>query len=232
MKATLLQLAPLLVLLGASGRAHALEKNLNEETAVGGYLAMGTATVLGDGYADLPTHNIDQPKSLSYSAGGGFYIDHYLNEWFGIEAGIGFIGKGVRYKGSVLGEDWRMRLRLVCMEIPVALKFNIDRRFQITAGIALWVTVSGKETGKTGSVTIENKFDTDADWAPYRRANVGPKISFAYAIPVGPVNIVPGLTWMMHLVNDIDSNDVSATADYPMREMNIMLQVGIDWFFR
>ena len=226
MKAILLQLAAVLVMLSMVRETCALEPNLNEETAVGGYLAMGTATVLGDGYADL--NGIDQDKSLSYSAGGGLYIDHYFNEWFGVEAGIGFLGKGARYKGSVLGEDWRMRLRFVYMEIPIALKLNIDRRFQITAGIALWVALTGKEVGNAGSVSVENKFDSDEDWAPYHRANVGPKLSFAYAIPVGPVNIVPGLTWMMHLINDIDT----ATADHTMREMNIMLQVGVDWFFR
>lgn len=203
----------------------------NEELAVGGYLSMGTAAVLGDGYAELYQINPDD-KSLSYSAGGGAYFDYYLNPRLGVEAGLGFLGKGLRYTGYVLGEKWRTRARLVYMEIPISLKFNIDRRFQITAGIALWVALSGKEVTHTENARIETDWSEDRFWAPYHRANVGPKISFAYAVKAGPVHVVPGVTWMLHLINDFDNDDIQGDTEYVMREMNIMLNVGVEWCFR
>jgi hypothetical protein len=218
-------------ILSTTFAGNALAFNDNEVAALGGYVSMGTTTVLGDGYAELNQINLED-KSLSFAAGGGLYIDYYFNSWFALDAGMGFVGQGLRYRGYVLGEKWRTRVRLVCMEIPISLKFNIDRRFQIAIGIALWVAVSGKETTHAADADVENKWTEDRHWAPYRRANVGPKVSFAYAIPVGPIHIVPGLSWMMHLINDFDNGDIPNNGEFVMREMNIMLHVGVEWFFR
>ncbi len=234
MRPLILPLLAALLPLVSSPPAAAFGEVPKETAAVGGTLTMGSATTLGEGYAGLARIDL-QPgldKSLSFSAGGGAYIDYYFVPWFGVEGGIGFVGKGVRYKGAVLGEPWRTRLRLIYMELPISLKFNIARRFRIGLGVALWVAVSGKEKTHAGDAVIENKLDEDRLWAPYHRANVGPKVSLAYAIPLGPVHILPGASWMMHIVNDLDNDDIPGDTDYVMREMNVMLNVGVEWFFR
>jgi hypothetical protein len=45
------------------------------------------------------------------------------------------------------------------------------------------------------------KWDGD-DWDHFRRFNFGLKLVLGYAIPIGPVSLVPGFCWSMHLINE------------------------------
>ena len=201
----------------------------NEKMAIGGILSMGIAMGIGDGYAEYMDVNPTW-KTPRFAAGGGAYFNYYFAPWFGLHVGLVFVGKGTRYNGDILNESWHTRLALVYLELPFALKFNIDRRFQITAGGALWVAVFGKATTVAGDVEVEDDFE-ESDWDSYHRANIGPKVSLAYSIPLGPINLVPGATWMFHTVNDLDNDEIPGKDDHQLRMMNVMIDVGVEWFF-
>jgi hypothetical protein len=69
----------------------------------------------------------------------------------------------------------------------------------------------------------------DDEWDYYRRFNICPRITLGYAIPVGPVAIVPGLTWMIEVIND--AKDEAADADVKIHNMNLMFNVGVEFGF-
>ena len=80
-------------------------------------------------------------------------------------------------------------------------------------------------------MSAEVKWNDDM-WDSYRRFNIGPKIVLGYAIPVGPISIVPGISWSLHLLNeykDLDDDDFEENDDDSIRAMNIMFRVGAEF---
>jgi hypothetical protein len=68
------------------------------------------------------------------------------------------------------------------------------------------------------------------DWDYTHRANIGLRVGLGYAIPVGPIAIVPGLSWSMHLINDIKGRPAD-DANCKARAMNLMFNVGVEFGF-
>jgi hypothetical protein len=117
----------------------------------------------------------------------------------------------------------------------VAFKLNIHG-FQAAFGIALWVALAGKRTSADETSVVHTKWTSDGDpsWAMYHRANVGPWVNMGYAIEVGPVEIVPSVTWMMHGINDLDNDGIppfTIETDFQLRAMNVMINCGAQWGF-
>jgi hypothetical protein len=183
---------------------------------VGAFMSMGAALTIGDvffGYSPTPR----------FAGSGGAYFDFYLNDMLALEGGIGFIGKGYRAEDTADGVDYKYRLTFVDLEIPLGAKLNI-KHFQASLAVALDFVVSGKYRAKTGNSSTTVRFE-GGDWDDIRRFNLGPKIGLGYAIALGPVFLVPGLSWSMDLI------DVLKSDDYSERGMNIMVVVAGEWGF-
>jgi hypothetical protein len=173
---------------------------------VGGMMSMGMANIIGEA-------NDTQDAKVRFAGGGSAYFDWYLMDMLALEGGLGFVGKGCR---SGDGDD-KTKLMLTYFEITLGAKLNIHN---FRAGLFL-VPAFG----------LSGKFKNDDNSADYkwddmetRRANLGVKVGFGYAIPVGPIAIVPGLDWSMHLINDQKEGDSA-------RAMNIMINAAVEWGF-
>lgn len=197
------------------------------QMVIGGYYHLGFALVAGNGY-ELWTSQDRDDRTAKFSTGGGAYFDYYFNHFLGIEGGFGIITKGIRYHGAD-----KHKVTLPYMELPVMAKFTI-KGFQAAVGLALFVALGGRTT----NIYEENKTIhsfTDQDWDYMHRVNFGPKIALGYAIPVGPISIVPGLSWTIHFVNDLDSDEIEDSTfrrddpNYSMRATNLMFVVAVEW---
>ena len=213
---------------------------------VGATFGMGMAMIVGD-YEDLLAaqhyggnveDNIDSKPKLSLSF--NLFIDFYITPMMAIEAGVGFIGKGGKAEvdADVIGSDsdeiyWD---KVTYFEIPIAFKLNI-KGFQASLGIGMWIAVKGKTKREEGDDTHTHTWNDD-DWDWVHRFNVGPRVFLGYAIPVGPIYIVPGVTWMMHMINDVDNEEIQDDRpafpdadEIQVRSMNIMFNVGVEYGF-
>jgi hypothetical protein len=181
---------------------------------VGGYMAMGMAGCLGDTCSD-------SDAKMRFAGGGAAYFDFYFSEMLALDVGLGFIGRGARVvDGDVTAKD-----KILYMEVPVGLKLNFSG-FQVGAGVAMFLAMSGKTTWKSDSSSGEEKWESES-WDYHSRFNLGAKIFLGYAIPVGPIAIVPGLEWSMDLLNNAKGD--AKDADMKWRYMNIMFRVGVDF---
>ncbi len=214
---------------------------------VGATFGMGMAMIAGD-YEDLlaardnyggdAQNYIDtKPKfALSFNV----FFDFYLTPMMAIEAGVGFIGKGGKTEIDVNVPGFNVDVtgwdKVTYLEIPIAFKLNI-KGFQASLGIGMWIALSGKSKWEDGDDTHTHKWGDD-DWDWVHRFNVGPRVFLGYAIPVGPIYIVPGVTWMMHMINDVDNEEIQDDRpNFPdadeiqVRSMNIMFNIGVEFGF-
>ncbi len=183
---------------------------------LGAFISMGAALSIGDVYWGTS-------QTPRFAGSGGAYFNYYLNDMLALDGGIGFIGKGLRAKDTLEGEHHQYRVALIDLEIPLGVKLNI-KNFQASLAIALDVTVSGKTKDKNGNTTTTTKI-SGSDWNDFRRFNIGPKVGLGYAIALGPVFLVPGLSWSMDLIDWTKPSDLKA------RGMNVMVVVGGEWGF-
>ena len=203
----------------------------DKKMVVGGNLSLGFAMVAGDGYEEIyNTPIIDSDinrdnRTAKFSIGGDAYFDFYFTPMLGVEAGIGFLTKGIRFADG----SWTHKTALTYMEIPVCFKVDY-RHFQGTVGLALFVALSGYTKTTYDNEEEKTKWGDD-EWEYVHRANLGPKMSFSYAIPVGPVFVVPGVSWSMHLINDLNNDEIPGDAAHNMRANNLMFNVGAEWGF-
>jgi hypothetical protein len=191
---------------------------------VGAFMSMGAALTLGD-------LNYGQDQKPRFAGAGGAYFNYYFTPMFAIDAGLGFIGKGYIIKYDEEGVDIKLRQTLINMEIPLGVKLNI-KNIQIAAAVAIDIVVSGvarsKATDGGDTSSTKHKLSGD-DWDLVRRFNLGPKVAAGYAIPLGPVYLVPGLSWSMDLINYCKGD----AAEYggKARGMNIMVVVAGEFGF-
>jgi hypothetical protein len=186
---------------------------------VGAYMSMGMAhTILNLG--DSPDQTDPKPR---FAGAGGAYFDWYLMDLLAVEGGLAFIGKGFRAEEG----DVKMWERIIYMEMPLGAKLAY-MGFQASLTVGLEFALSGKTTAKEGGDKSSHKWDSE-DWDLYRRFNLCPRITLGYAIPVGPIFIVPGLTWMIEVINDAkgDADD----ANMKIHNMNLMINAGAEWGF-
>ncbi len=60
-------------------------------------------------------------------------------------------------------------------------------------------------------------------WDTVRRFNLGSRVTFGYAIPIGEFFVVPNVQWSTHLLDDVISQ-----GDLVSRFSNLMLVVGVE----
>ncbi|MBN2802084.1 MAG: PorT family protein [Deltaproteobacteria bacterium] len=200
----------------------------NTRFAVGGYLGAGFSFAAGDGPERVYVQDRND-RSGKFSGAIGGYFDINFTRLVALELGLGFDSQGVRWTHG----DNMTKVRVFYMELPVMVKFNI-KHFQIGAGLQLSFALSGKDTVKTPNVTTESTWDGN-DWDYFHRVNIGPKFQFGYAIPVGPIAIVPSISWSLHMVNDINRNAIEDdwpvinTDNYKMRFNNLLFNVAVEF---
>jgi len=193
--------------------------------------------VAGKGYenwmSDINAFDLNRrDRTAKYAIGGTAYFDYYFAPAFAAEAGIGFMTGGIRFKDA----DVTWKEAVTFFELPVMFKVDY-KHFQGSAGLVLSVALSGNTTAKDNTTEIKQKWNTTDRWQYVHRANFGPRLAFAYAIPVGPVYIVPGIMWTMHLINDLNQGEIKndlgplAGDKYNMRANNLMINVGVEWGF-
>jgi hypothetical protein len=168
-------------------------------------------------------------SSAGFSAGGWFLADYYVLDLLALEAGFGFLEKGAHYKseihtvvGTINGDLW---LKMAYMEIPLGVKFNIHN-FRISSLLLLNIALSGRTKVKNDDNTSEHHFNDD-DWDDWQRFNLGLRFGVGYAIPVGPIVIVPGIDWSFHFIDEIKNDDVFE--DEEVRWMNFFFNVAVEF---
>lgn len=199
----------------------------SHKMVVGGYYANGFALMGGDGYEDMSLEWQRSDRTAKFSIGGGAYFDFFFTQYFGVEAGMGFLNKGIRFKE----DNVRLKYSFVYMEIPIMAKLDY-KHIQVSLGFAFSVALTGRTFAKIGNSSSKENW-SGGDWDYYHRVNIGPKIAAGYAIPVGPIFIVPGMSWTMNLVNDINNkrieDDTGLNTDYRARANNLMFTVAVEW---
>ena len=66
--------------------------------------------------------------------------------------------------------------------------------------------LSGKTSAEGNGVSVDDKWSGD-DWDYFHRLNLALKLSAGYGIPIGPIVLVPGRAYGIHLINDIDRKE-------------------------
>ena len=190
----------------------AQEKGKDKHHMLGGYFSLGMATTI----YKLPD-GVDNEHKPRFAGGGGLTYDYYFNKMIGFSTGIGILGKGERYAE---GGD-KIWYKFTVMEIPVGLMFNFSG-FRLGVALAFNFTIAGKMKydidGNEGSIKL-----SDDDWDDIRRVNIAPKVLLGYSIPVGPIGILPSVSWTMDIIN-INKKD-----DYTVRFLNLMFNLGIEY---
>lgn len=196
---------------------------------VGAYMGMGMAHSIIK-HDDIDTedlmegiYGIDQKPKPRFAGAGGAYFDFYLMEILALEGGIGFVGKGFRLKE----DDARYWERMIYMEIPLGAKLNI-KGFQVGLAVAIYFALSAKTKYKDDDNEVTADWNDDA-WDDYKRFNLGPKLTLGYAIPVGPVAIVPGLNWSIELIDNAKGD--MEDAEVRERNWNLFFTVGVEFGF-
>jgi hypothetical protein len=171
----------------------------------------------------------DVENSAGFTGGGGFYVNYYLLPFLALEGGLGFIGKGRHWKGNVVffgnlmeGHVWT---KLAYMEIPVGVTLNL-RGFRLTTLLVLNIGLTGKTVTKFDGNTEDQSWG-DNEWDVARRVNLGLRLGAGYAIPLGPVVIVPGVDWSTHFLNEYDDDDVDD--DIGVRFMTFLFKVAVEY---
>ncbi|MBN2342259.1 MAG: PorT family protein [Deltaproteobacteria bacterium] len=230
MKKHIVLTALLAILLSAGAVNAALRDKGGDNMAVGAYLGSGFSFVAGEGYEETSLWDRSD-RTGKYSGEGGLYFNYYFTPIVGLEVGIGFMSNGIRFQGDNVTE----RVRIIHMELPVLAKFDIHN-FRLAAGLAFWFALSGETKLEGGNTTTTTDWEDD-EWAYVHRVNFGPKLYAGYAIPVGPLFLVPSLSFRVHLVNDMNRKEIDE--DYPLvdedaldfRFINLHFNFAVEYTF-
>lgn len=187
-------------------------------TVLGASADVGMAHVVGNDSAD---------KKVRFAGGGGAYFDFYLNPMLALEVGIGFVGKGYSYRGPYVDSVYcgTKTVHVIWLEIPLGAKLNI-KNFQASLLFAPDFALSGKTTSDSDACPPSEHDWGEQQWVRYRRFNIGAKIVLGYAIPIGPVSLVPGFYWSIHL---LDNNYI--TSYHGPHSTNYMFRVAVEFGF-
>ena len=214
------------------------ESDNDRKIVLGAHLLMGAAgAAVDDGsYPDYVERNegisINSDYKARFAGGIGFFVNLYLSKRFAFNTGIDFIGKGVKndqnvYYGST-GERMTIsgKYSLKYLEFPLGILFDINNLhlgINFIPNIALSGKAEIESAGETSSVNWG-----DSEWKNHRRFNISLRFMAGYAIPVGPISIVPALLWEFELLNS-SIGDSYNTFDMSTRQFNLMLSLGVTY---
>jgi hypothetical protein len=164
----------------------------------------------------------DTKNSIGFSGGGWLYANYYFSGMLAVQGGLGFVAKGLHFKTEQNGEELHVWSKFSYMEFPLGVKINVVN-IRITALMLLDIALTGKTKLKMDDVTTEEKWE-DADWDNFRRFNLGLRLGVGYAIPVGPIVLVPAMNWSTQFI-DLYKDDIPEQ----MRFMNFFFNVSVEY---
>ena len=189
-------------------------------SVLSGVVMIGGAGTLEDwGDADALMGDTEVKARLAGGFGVGFA--QYMSDSLALKVGLEFVGKG----GKVEMDGMTSKTLMRHLEIPIGVLLDISN-FQLGFALVPSIALTAKEKVDADGVESETDWE-DEDWDMFRRFNLNPRITAGFAIPIGPVAIVPGLMWEMELLND--AKDEMADANVKIRYMNLMGTVGVQF---
>lgn len=186
----------------------------------GAHASIGMATTVNK-FPDI----INEAHKPRITGGFGLTYEHYFNKVFGIGTGVGILGKGDR-EGRVLGVKYKTWEKFIVMEIPVGFMFNFSG-FRLGAALAFNFALDRKIKLDGDVVTVSHDWDNWDNWDKFRRFNIGPKVMIGYSIPIGPIGLLPSVSWTMDILNNFKNKAIDD--DYAHRFMNLMFNLGIEF---
>jgi len=177
---------------------------------IGANASLGMATMLVENCSNC---------SIRFAGGGGAHYNLYLADVFGLHAGISFTGRGLKASGLAnTTSQEEQKIKVVYMDIPLGIKLRFSH-FQLALGVSLDFALTGKSENPDADFN-------DAAWELWaRRFNLGAWIGFGWAIHAGPIDIVPGFSWNMHILDE----NTSGSAFGFVRPMNFMIDLGVEF---
>ncbi|MDA6070036.1 PorT family protein [Flavobacterium sp. AC] len=138
-----------LFLTASFGMLHAQDNNVNTEFGIKG----------GFNMSNLYQSNADDNNVL-YGFNAGVYATLPISDYIAIQPEILFTTKGAKleYDSALLSGDAKFKLNYI--EVPLLVRVNITKNFNIHAGGYASYLVSSKVTG-SGDVSFEQDIDRD-----------------------------------------------------------------------
>jgi len=177
---------------------------------VGGYAALGMASMIVENCSNC---------SIRFAGGGGAHYNFYIGDVFGLHAGVAMTGRGLKASGlaNTTNQD-EQKIKVLYLDVPLGIKLRFSS-FQLALGASLDFALSGK------SENPDYDF-RDADWEFWaRRFNIGAWVGFGWAIHAGPIDIIPGFAFNVHILDEVTMEG----ANNSVRPMNMMITLGVDY---
>jgi len=177
---------------------------------IGATASFGMATMLVENCSNC---------SIRFAGGGGAHYNFYLTELFGLHAGVGMMGRGLKASGLAnQTDDEEQKIKILYLDVPLGIKLRFSS-FQLALGVSLDFALTGK------SENPDYDF-RDADWEFWaRRFNLGAWLAMGWAIHAGPIDIVPGFAFNMHILDEVTVEN----ANNSVRPLNIMFNLGVEY---
>lgn len=164
----------------------------------------------------------DMRNSIGFSGGGWLYVNYWVIPVVAIQGGLGFAAKGSHFAAKDESMDVHVWNKLSYMEFPLGAMLKLAE-LRLTALLLLEVALTGNTRTKIDDTRNNVKW-TETQWDNFRRFNLGLRLGVGYAIPAGPVTIVPGVDWSTQFINVIDTRGNEA-----MRFMNFFFGVAVEY---
>lgn len=145
-------LCALTLFLSASfGMLHAQDNNVNTEFGVKGGFNMSNLYGSGE---DVDDNNI------LYGFNAGVYATLPISDFVAIQPEVLFTTKGAKLEYNTAGFNGDAKFKLNYIEVPLLVRVNITKNFNIHAGGYASYLVSSKVTG-SGDIDFEQNIDRD-----------------------------------------------------------------------
>lgn len=138
-----------LFLTASFGMLHAQDNNVNTEFGVKGGLNM----------SNLYTDDADDENVL-FGFNAGVYATLPVSDFIAIQPELLFTTRGSKLEYNNALAQGNVKLKLNYIELPLLVRVNITRNFNIHAGGYASYMVSAKSTGD-GDFEFEDQYDTD-----------------------------------------------------------------------
>lgn len=139
-----------LFLAATFGTLNAQDNNVNTEFGVKGGFNMSNLT---------KDDNVDD-NNILYGFNAGLYATLPISDFVAIQPEILFTTKGTEYEYNNAFGSGNTKFRLNYIEVPLLVRVNVTKNFNIHAGGYASYLVSSKVTG-SGSIDFDEDIDTD-----------------------------------------------------------------------
>ena len=179
-----------LFLTASFGMLHAQENNVNTEFGVKGGLNM----------SNLYTDDADDENVL-FGFNAGVYATLPVSDFIAIQPELLFTTRGSELEYNNALAQGNVKLKLNYIELPLLVRVNITKNFNIHAGGYASYMVSAKSTGD-GDFEFEDQYDTD----DFNKFDAG--IAAGVGVDFNPISV--GLRYNYGLTTIVKDGDDSS----------------------